>query len=163
MFYGSVSGFRLYHASRGNDVTSYTDAAVEIELLKASEWIDGRFRARFPGDKEGFREQLREWPRLSAYDINNDLIPAGTIPLEVQNATYEVALKSFQTPGILNKDYTPSAYSQVSITGALHVQYLQSRSIADVQTQFAIVGQVLAPVLTGGGGANSGLSGEAIR
>lgn len=162
-FYGSVTGFRTYHTARGVDTTAWNDAAVAIELLKGSEWLDARYRGRYSGIKYGDRTQIRDWPRSDAYDIHGWSISYLTIPAEVENATYEVTLKSLQTPGILNKDFTPSKYSQVSVTGAIHVQFLGSRDIADVQTRFASVEQAIAPVLAKGSAGNSGVSGESLR
>jgi hypothetical protein len=161
-FYGSVIGFRTYHTARGVDTTAYTDAAVEIELLKGSEWLDARYRGRYSGIKYGNRTQIRDWPRSDAYDLHKWSIPYDVIPAEVENATYEVTLKSLQTPGILNKDFTPSKYSQVSVTGAVHVQFLGSRDVADIQTRFATVEQAIAPVLSRSGGS-SGVAGESYR
>ena len=162
-FYGSVADFRSYHTARGVDTTAWLDAAVTIELLIASEWLDARYRGRYSGIKYGDRTQIRDWPRSDAYDIHGWSISHLTIPEEVKHATYEVTLKSLQTPGILNKDFTPSKYSQVSVTGAIHVQFLSSRDLADVQTRFASVEQTIAPVLARGGGSGTGVSGESFR
>ena len=161
--YGSVVGFRAYHTARGVSTTAYLDAAVEIELLKGSEWLDARYRGRYSGLKYGDRTQVRDWPRSDAYDIHGWSIPYDQIPAEVIHATYEVTLKSLQTPGILNKDFTPSKYSQVSVTGAVHVQYLNSRDLADVQTRFASVEQEIGPVLNKSSGSNSAVAGESYR
>lgn len=163
-FYGTVSGYRAYHTARGRNVHGHPDADIEVALLKSSEWLDDRYRARFAGIKRYNREtQVREWPRSDAVDVNGWSINADTVPEEVEQATYEAAFRERAAPGSLNKDFTASAYSQVSITGALHVQYLQNRDVADVQTRFAEVDQQLARVLTGSGGMSAGIAGKGIR
>jgi hypothetical protein len=159
-YYGTVSGFRTYHTARGVSTDAYSDSEVEIRLLIASEWLDGRFGSRYTGLKKGNRDQIRDWPRTMGIDKDGWWIPDTLIPTEVENATYEAALEELEAPGALNKNFTASQYSQVSVTGALHVQYLQNRGVSDVQTRFTAVEQALAPVLTGLGG---GLSGEGVR
>ena len=161
--YGTVVDFRSYHTARGVSTAAYDDAAVLIQLLVASEWLDAKYRSRYSGIKYGDRTQLREWPRSDAYDVNGWSISYEIIPEEVEHSTYEVTLKVLQTPDILNKDFTPSKYSQVSVTGAVHVQYLSNRDIADVQTRFASVEQTISPVLSRGNGATSAVSGEGYR
>lgn len=163
-FYGTVSGYRTYHTARGRNVQGHPDSQIEVVLLKASEWLDDRFRARFAGIKRYNREtQVREWPRTDAVDVNGWSINADVVPVEVENATYEAAYREHLAAGSLNKDFTPSAYSQVSITGALHVQYLQNRDVPDVQTRFAEVEQQLARVLTSNAGMTGGVVGKGVR
>jgi hypothetical protein len=162
-YYGSLAGFRAHHTARGVTTSAYADAAVLIQLLVASEWLDAKYRSRYSGIKYGNRTQIREWPRSDAYDVHGWSIPYDSVPVEVEAATYEVTLKVLQTPDVLNKDFAPSKYSQVSVTGAVSVQYMNSRDIADVQTRFAIVEQAVSPVLTRGNGALSAVSGDTYR
>lgn len=155
-YYGTTAGFRAYHAARGNDVPAEAidDDTVLEWLLVASEWLDARYA--FPGLKIGQREQVRDWPRHSAFDRYGYAIVG--IPREVENATYEIALRQGTVPGSLTLDYSPSKYKSVSIDGAISVTYANYSSAMDVQTHFGIVGQILAPILTssGGGSAYSG-------
>ena len=162
-FYGTSAGFRAYHVARGNDVPAEAadDTTVNEWLLVASEWIDGRFSNGFPGIKVGMREQVREWPRSGAADRYGYAILAAAIPDEIERATYEAALRHGNDPTALAKDHTPSKYKSVSVEGAISVQFAGGDA-ADFQTEFPIIGRILAPILTGGG-AVSPLSGRIVR
>lgn len=161
--YGTVAGFRAYHSERGRDVAGMLDATITKALLITSEWLDGRYRSRYAGIKKGDRTQIREWPRNMAVDITGWSIPNDIIPVEVENATYEGAYEEGKAAGSLTKNFTPSLYSQVSITGAVHAQFNSNKNAADMQTQYPLVDQAIAPVLMIGSGNASGLSGQGIR
>ena len=162
--YGTVAGFRAYHLGRGRDADAgvYTNDEVEKTKLIASEWIDGMFRSLFPGWRVAERSvQIREWPRYGVVDIDGYAVDDATVPVEVENATYEATLKELLTPGSLLQDYTPSKYRKVSISGAVSVEYDKIQA-ADVQTQFPIIAQILAPILDRSA-ERSWLSGAASR
>jgi hypothetical protein len=164
-FYGTAAGFRAYHTARGREliVADDDDAEINAKLLIASEWIDGKFRASFGGSKVGQRAQVREWPRNGAMDRDWYSIAADSVPVEAINATYEAALRELVTSGSLSIDWTPGKYKRVSVDGAISVEYASFDSVADIQTQFAIIEQIIAPILNGRGGNLSGLSGAITR
>lgn len=152
-FYGTVEGFRAYHAARDKTLAVRDDDEVEADLLIASEWLDARFRSSFGGLKLGGREQVREWARSSAYDIHGNLISG--IPHEVENATYEAAAIQGAAPGSLSVNFTPGRYKSASIDGAVSVEFASFNSAADIQSEYAIVSEILAPILTGRGASSS--------
>lgn len=160
--YGTAVGFANYHASRGRDVGTFDADTIEGKLLVASEWVDGRYRSSFPGIKVGQRAQTREWPRNAAYDRDGFAIDPASPPAEIENAVYEVALRELQAPGSLSVDYTPAKYKRASVDGAVSVEYATFDNAHEAQTQFPIVAEILAPILTGMG-ATSALSGNACR
>lgn len=159
--YGSVAGFQTYHQERGRDITDYDDGEITAALTVASEWIDATYKAGWPGIKVGFREQIRDWPRTGGFDINGDNISSDSVPIEVEYATYEAALRQLQSPGSLSVDFKSSKYTSVAIEGAVRVTYAD-RSATDVQLQIMSVDQILYPILTGYGSV-SGLSGATSR
>lgn len=162
-FYGTATGFRTYHTARGRDVSAYSDdAEVNAAGLVASEWLDAKYATMFPGLKVGQRDQIREWPRIGGYDRYGYLIASSSVPTEVENATYEAQLRELQAPGALVKDYTPPKYESVSIVGAISVKYRRVDGAMDTQLEIPIVGQILAPILTGCNNASS-LSGGLSR
>ena len=150
--YGTVDGYEAYHLARGRTVTGS-----EADLLTASEWLDGTYRTRFPGLKVGQREQVREWPRTGVTDRYGYAVSSESVPIEIENATYEAAYRVDE----LNVDFTPSKYSRVSITGSLDVTY-RDQSVWEVQGQFPVIDQTLEPLI-GGYNAFSGLSGKIAR
>lgn len=158
--YGTREGFTSYHTARGNDIGDYSNGAIDIALLVASEYLDGAYRTHFPGFKVDGRDQIREWPRYDAFDIENDPIPSDTVPTEMEYATYEAALRHLATPGSLLGDFTPSKYRRVSIGGSIDVTYAMV-SAQDVQKQFPAIDRILQPI-TGNSGVSQ-LSGAVSR
>jgi hypothetical protein len=162
-FYGSPDGLRLYAAARALVLPLDADQDEDVIpwLLGASEWLDGRYRSSYAGTKVGQRSQVREWPRYGGMDSNSFPIDSTTIPTEVENATYEAALRiGAGEPLFVN--YTPPKYKSASVPGAVSVEYDTSLSALDIQPQFAAIDAILFPVLTGSGSGSS-LSGGACR
>ena len=147
--YGTVAGFRTYHGDRGRTVDSgtYSDADVDAAKLIASEWIDGAYWSSFPGSKVSGRDQTREWPRTGVVDKDGYAVDDATVPPEIEYATYEATLRELQSAGALSKDYTPSKYRRVAISGSVSVDY-ENRQVTDIQTQFKIINEILAPILS---------------
>lgn len=160
--YGTVAAFRAYHTARGRVTDEYDDDEVEAAKLVASEWLDGRYRSQFPGTKVGQRAQVREWPRVGGIDRDAYAIPSDTVPTEIENAVYEATLRQLLNPGSLSVDWTPPKYKRASVEGAVSVEYAMFASASDVQTRFAVIDDILAPILTGCGETSS-LSGATAR
>lgn len=160
-FYGTATGFKAYWSARGSDQSAKLDADVNVALLIASEFIDRSFRSQWQGLKVGQRDQIRDWPRSGVIDRDGNAVESDVPPVEVENATYEAALRQLTTPGIFFKDYTPGKYKSVSITGALSVEYAIGNAYS-FQTQMPAIGLILEPVL-GCAGSFSSLSGSIVR
>lgn len=94
--YMSVAEFQTYHTDRGNDYSSYASGEIQKAIIKASDYIDRRWRGRFVGVR--LREpntQRMEWPRSNAFypDGSNVL----GVPIEVKEATAEYAFRALTT------------------------------------------------------------------
>ena len=162
--YGTDAGFITYHTARGRAAAIADHDACEITAarLVASEFLDARYAASFPGTKVGMRGQIREWPRIGGIDRFGYAIPQNAVPVEVENAIYELTLRQLDKPGSLVVDWTPNKYRSVSVDGAVSATYATFGSAADAQTQFLIVDQILGPILSGAGEVAS-LSGSINR
>ncbi len=165
--YGSVADSKAYFDARGVtgwDDDGTDDATLAAVLLRATEFIDGRYVGMFPGIKVGMRAQIREWPRSAAYDRDYYPIPPDEIPVEVIHATYEAALREKQSPGTLTPDIDFSARREsVRVEGAVSVTYSSLPMRAEVYRKIiTIVDQIISRVLTGQGNTSS-LSGAARR
>lgn len=88
--YVALVDFKAYHDDRDNDYSAYSDAQLQTALVRATDYIDGRFR--FVGEKRGGRDQNTEWPRTGAWDRDRYYIT--DIPVEVIEATCEYALRA---------------------------------------------------------------------
>lgn len=151
--YGTNVAADAYHLARGNTAwASATTDQKDAARLLASEWVDAQFEAQFPGYRTGKLAQERAWPREEAYDMWAVYIANTAIPVQVENATYEVALRQVVSPGSLYVDWTPGKDKKsVSISGAVSVTYAGAMTYADAQIQIGNIGAILAPILTGGG------------
>ena len=94
--YGDVTGFRAYHAARGNDTARCaSDGEVEYGLVRATDYIDMRFTSRARGCKVASSQAL-SWPREYAYD--KDGLDLDLVPAQVVKALYEYALIALMSP-----------------------------------------------------------------
>jgi hypothetical protein len=104
-FYGSLAAALTYHADRANTAwATSTDDLRTAALVRATQYIDGAYRSSFPGCRTDGREQTLEWPRAGAYDREGLSIDSDVIPVEIENATYEGALRELASPGSLAPD-----------------------------------------------------------
>lgn len=162
-FYGNAAGFQSYHTERQQIYGVFDDAEIDGALLLASEWLDAKFRDYFEGLKVGARDQVREWPRSGATDAYGYAIRSDGVPREIMSATYEIARKVLLNPTVLNVDYTPNAYKQVSVDGAVSVVFADPTSADEVQTQFRVVSQIMAGLTSKFARVTSSLSGSTVR
>lgn len=96
--YCTVAFFRGYHDDRGNSTVAYPDSQIQIAIIKATDYIDNRFRTELDGYRQNV-DQALEFPRFSLY-YRDGRIAMG-IPPEVQKAACEYgyrALSSELTP-----------------------------------------------------------------
>ncbi len=159
--YGTLVGVDAYHAARGNTTWTGEDAAKDIARLRGSEYIDQAFRSAFPGFKTDLRDQLREWPRSDAYDIEGNYLDSDTVPDEVLNACYEASLRELVSPGSLLPDYTPSGQQKRVKVDVIEVEFTAPHGVSSVLPIITIIRGILAPVLTGS--TNTGIAGRAVR
>lgn len=84
-----------YHADRGNGSWGLeTPANRQAALVRATDYADKRFGARFRGFRES-QQQALEWPRFSAFD--NDDFLLRNIPSQLLKAVAEYALRALTT------------------------------------------------------------------
>lgn len=161
--YGTLVGFNAYFTARGIDIpVSWTNAFITAKLLVASEWLDARFRPMFGGSKVGMRAQEREWPRHDVVDVYGYAVAFDSVPVEIENATYEAAFKEATAPGALSQDVIPNKYKSASVDGAVSVTYNDFTSADEAQTIFVKVGEILSNLLAYNAGQST-LSGKSVR
>lgn len=147
--YVSVEGFKLYHDARGNDITDYTDEAIEAALVRGSQFIDAQYGAKFPGQKTGGRSQTLAWPR-ELYDGSYvrdqegfEIMP-DEIPVEIQDATCEAALREAASPNSMMPDLERGGAITHMAAGSVEIDYAAN---APSQTTFSIIDGILAGLL----------------
>ncbi|PVZ19928.1 MULTISPECIES: DnaT-like ssDNA-binding protein [unclassified Pseudomonas] len=158
-YYGTAAGADAYHAARGNAAWTGDDSAKQAALLRASDYIDGRYRRRFPtgrweslfpGQKATGRAQVREWPRTGAADYEDNLLPEDLVPLEVEQATYEAALRELVSPGSLSPDFVATTLVKSEKVGPLETTYAvpdAGAGEAPTRPVITVIDELIAPVL----------------
>ena len=156
-FYGTVADADAYHLARANTAWTGTTEAKEAALTRASAYIDGlgtklpttECVLAFPGKKAGGRAQALQWPRMDAADREGETIPADEVPREVENATYEAALRELLKPGSLNPDYVATMAVKKAKVGPLETEFFGPAE-GDQQPNKPFVGtisDILAPIM----------------
>lgn len=158
--YGTVTEADAYHAARGNTAWTGDNTVKTAALVRASDYIDGRYRCRLPsgrwqsmftGEKTGGRTQEREWPRTGATDYEGNEIPSDEVPIEVEHAAYEAALRELTSPGSLSPDYVPSQLVTKEKVDVIEVTYSEPQPSVDGSMPnrpvITAVDEILAPLL----------------
>jgi hypothetical protein len=158
--YIAVADATTYHANRGNTAWAglASDTIREQHLRKAAEFMLQAYRLRWKGTR-GSTTQALDWPRglverpdytyagLNGYTtISGDFyFPADEVPVEVQRACAELALRSID--GLLSADLE-RAVSRETV-GPITVEYEKGA----LQTKrFEAVDNMLQPFLKPRGG-----------
>ena len=86
--YASVADADAYFNERG--ITAWTGTTDEKQscLIRATDYIEGRFSERFIGSVKA-ADQALSWPRMGAGDILDTVIP-----IKLQRACFEYALRA---------------------------------------------------------------------
>lgn len=93
--YISVAAFKAHHDTRGVSYSTYSDTQIGQAIVRATDYIDRRFRRAFIGIRLTTTQSL-EWPRLSAF--YQDGRGALGVPPEIAQATAEYAIRSLSAP-----------------------------------------------------------------
>lgn len=106
--YATLAQADAYHAGRATVAWAGDDAAKEAALIRATQWLDGRYRAQFPGTRLNGRAQALEWPRYGVTDMAGDAVESDTVPQEITDAVCEAAVHELKKPGVLSPVVTPA-------------------------------------------------------
>lgn len=127
--YGTVAGADAYALSIGNTAWGLlsTDAK-NAALVRGSlyvdsynrRYLDGDFKCwwQFIGGKTGGWAQEREWPRSGIEGL-----PDSVIPVQMEYATYEAAIREGTSPGSLNPDIDRTSLVKREKVDVLEVTY----------------------------------------
>jgi len=158
-FYGTVAAADAYHEARANTAWAGDESAKQAALIRASVYIDGRYRKQlasgrwesmFPGSKTAARGQEREWPRTGATDYDGNPIPGEEVPVEVEYATYEAAIRELLSPGSLSPDFVAAAAIKREKVGPIDTEYAVSAdggTSESVRPVISVIDEIIAPVL----------------
>jgi len=144
-----------YAEDRG--ITAWTDSQDDKEaaLVRATTTLDAMYRTRFSGSKLNGRAQALEWPRINSFDYLGNLLDDDEVPIEVRDATIELAIRELADPGSTMPDLDRAVRSLRA--GSVSIEYASN---AAAKTSFSIVNAIMSSLV--GTGATS-LVGEAVR
>ena len=149
--YISVANADSYHSVRGNSTWTGADALKESALRRATTYIDGRYGPRFSGYRRLARDQALMWPRSDATDVEGWTIENDDIPVEIERATAEAALRELVDPGSLSPDVEISTSGSIirEKVGPLEVEYSDPAAVDRTRPVLQILDDILAPLLRG--------------
>jgi hypothetical protein len=154
--YGTVAGFLTWAADRAKTYAA-DDTAILAALVRASEYVDAAYMAQWQGFKTNGRSQVRQWPRAGAADREGLTLSSDTVPVEVENATYEGADREIVAPGALAADIKPGGGIIRRVkAGSTEVEYAADTANT---TTFTRIDQALSPLI----GGTSSYSGNTAR
>lgn len=134
--YGTRTDADAYHLARGNTGWTGSNEAKDAALQRATDYIDGRYRyltpggcwvSMFRGQRTAGRGQPLEWPRTGATDSAGNEIPDDEVPIEVEEATYEAALRELVSPGSLSPVFIASQQVTREKVGPVEVAYAEAQ------------------------------------
>ena len=148
--YVSLVDALAYHAAKGNAAwaAAASDALREAALRRATVWLDGTYRTRWPGYRVNGRVQALDWPRTDVTDSDGWTVDYLTIPAEVVNATCEAALRELAEAGSLSPDYVASEQVKTAAAGPVSVTYRDTSGPASTTPILTIVDGILGRLIT---------------
>lgn len=166
--YGTIEGADAYHLAAGNTAWIGADGVKLAALVRASQYVDtlalarrknGSIYTRFNGTKRSGREQVLAWPRNGAYDVDCTDIPSDSVPIEVEHATYEAALRELVQPGYLSPDYVPAQVIKREKVDVLETEYMGASGGTENPQQpvATLIRGIIAPLLVAWGANDVGV------
>lgn len=156
--YADVPTVAAYAAARGLAFSASPDVGNEAAIIRATAALDATYRGRFPGYKRTGRAQNLEWPRGQAYDVEGLLIDSDSVPIEIVNATCEMAVRELANPGSMMPDLERGGNIEMLKAGSVEIKYGAN---ASARTVFMLIDGMLTNILTTG--SAGGLFGVAVR
>lgn len=146
--YATYAQIVAHWAAIGFNHSAYSMAQIEAAARVATQWLDGTYRARFPGQRVSGRAQALEWPRKYGYDAAGNTIPSDAIPAEIIKAQAEATKRALI--GVdLSPDVTDAQVIKRKRIGPLEWEYAGG---GNSQPEFRTIEGILAalfPVSTG--------------
>lgn len=149
--YATVEFADAYFAERNVAGWTGEEAAKQSALIKATDYIDMRFSARFRGVPAADDQSLA-WPRSYAYNSYGAEFP--TIPLQLKRSCCEYALRALS--GELAPDPTSSDGAVESLkekVGPIETEtkYVPGGQVAALFKPYPVADSLLRPLLLSGG------------
>jgi hypothetical protein len=144
-----------YHGLRCNDAWGGPTVELEAAIIRATEWLDRHYDfqgARVVVGDSGSPSVLPQalaWPREGATHSDGIAVPSDAVPVEVQNATAELALVSLAVP--LDPESTDGRVSRRDESiGSVRIAEDFASAGTTGAPEIPIVTSILRPLLAAG-------------
>ena len=162
--YVSVTDCEAYATARGMTFSASPADDAEAALRRATAWVDGSFRARFPGRRRNGRGQALEWPRIGAEDQEGNAIADNEIPVEIVQATCEAAIRELAAPGALSPDVVMAqTLKSASVDGAVSVTYAGGGGVDGQRPIATVIDDILSSLIGSRAKSGAAVFGQAAR
>ena len=163
--YVSLNDCATYCTSKGLTFDPAASGA-EAALRRATTWVDGKYRSRFPGYPTNFGIQALEWPRIGAYktvprfDNVAGAFPGpeaevyfqggifyfktNVVPTQVVSATCEAASRELFKPNSLAPDLANGGLYKSIKAGSVSIEFANNST---PNTVFQMIDLVLVSLL----------------
>jgi hypothetical protein len=147
----SVADCDSYHDLRGNTHWTGSTAHKEAAIRRATAYLSNSYT--WAGLRTHGRSQALAFPRSGIYDKELYGIPSDEVPIEIVQATAEIALRELITPNAMTPDFIQSELVMKEKVGALEVTYANASLNADASRPILlIVRDLVSPFLAAGAG-----------
>jgi hypothetical protein len=156
----SVAFADEYHTAMGNPTWTGEDTLKEAAIRRATAFLSNSYQ--WQGYKRQGRPQSLAWPRVDVVDREGWGVAFDAVPIEIQKATAEIALRELVSPGSMNPDFLATDQVKREKVGQLEVEYLNANTSAQsARPVLLIVQDIIGPLLRAGAG--NSLVGSAYR
>lgn len=128
----------------GNPTWTGDEALKEGATRRATAFLSNSYR--WQGYKRQGRPQALAWPRVDVVDCEGWGVAFDAVPIEIQKATAEIALRELVSPGSMNPDFLATEQVKREKVGQLDVEYLNANALP------LIAQDIIGPLLCKGAG-----------
>ncbi|NLS03616.1 hypothetical protein HGP14_09620 [Rhizobium sp. P32RR-XVIII] len=147
----SVEYADAYHSAMVNATWTGDVALKEGAIRRATAFLSNSYQ--WQGYKRQGRPQALAWPRVDVTDREGWGVAFDAVPVEIQKATAEVALRELVSPGSMNPDFLASEQVKREKIGQIEVEYLNANASAQsARPILLIVQDIIGPLLCKGAG-----------
>jgi len=139
--YVTVAYADAYHLARGNTSWTGADEVKEAALIRATDYLDGKYSTRWPGTRESTTQAL-DWPRVNAYDVDNYIL--SDVPEGVKKSICEAALVELVDAGALSEEQDRGGQVAREVVGPIETEYFAG---APASTVYPAIARCLSRIL----------------
>jgi len=147
--FASVADADAYYGARANaQWAALTLSAKEAALIRATDYLQATYSEAWKGEIVR-QDQPLAWPRFDAF-MDGYEIASNIVPIRVQQATFELAIRADAGPLIIDQD-------QRIVREKVDVVETEYAEFSDPAKRFPAVARILSPLLRAAGTGSGGV------